>query len=87
MKYLNINEVRKYKNRKEKPINTLQVIKFFVFWTTIILLILYLLPDRAWELKMHGFFVIAVIGLWRYSWQIINFIQSLIYEKYYYPTL
>ena len=87
VKYLDIRQVRKYKKRKQKPINPLQVIKFFSFWTGIILFILYLLPDRAWELKMHGFFVIAAIGIWRYSWQIVNFIQSLIYEKYYYPKL
>lgn len=87
MKNLNIHRFRIYKNRYRRPFNPVMAIKFYAFWLSVLVLILYIIPDRAWDLKMGGFFTIVFIGAWRYSWQILNFVQSIIYEVYYYPKL
>ncbi len=81
MMHTPLDQLRKYETRYEMPINIIQSIKFFTFWTFIMILILYSIPDVAWELRMNGFFAIAIIGIWRYSWFLINVFQGLIYEK------
>lgn len=87
MNRLNIYSVRNIKNRYEKPLDLISVVRYYLFWISVIVILILLIPERAWDLKMDGFISIAVIGLWRYSWQIINFVQSLVYEYKVYPRL
>jgi glycosyltransferase Alg8 len=68
--------------RTDLKINVLKVIVFYLFWSGVIVFILKIIPARAWEFKIHGFFgAIAVIALWRYSWYLLNNFFSFYYKK------
>ena len=60
---------------------------FFTFWGVLSLLILLSLPERAWEIKFHGLVAIGLIGLWRYTWFILNVINAFIYKTIVFPKL
>ena len=71
------------KKRLDLKINFFKVLIFYSFWISVIVLILkYIIPPRAWEFKINGFFgAIAIIAVWRYSWFMINNFFSFYYKK------
>jgi mannuronan synthase len=58
-----------------------------LFWFSLAFLVIVLLPDRAWHIKDSGLLVIGVIGLWRYSWQLINALRAGCYSWFVFPKL
>ena len=60
---------------------------FFLFWGSVSFIILYSLPERAWDLKFHGLIAIGIIGIWRYSWFLLNVINAFIYKNFVFPKL
>ena len=58
-----------------------------LFWLSLAFLVVALLPDRAWHVTGSGLFVIGAIGLWRYSWQLINALRAAYYSLFVFPRL
>jgi len=74
-----------YSSREEFPRSWIRFFLFVFFWLITSLIILASLPGRAWDLKFHGLIGIAIIGIWRYTWFVINAVNALIYKFYVYP--
>ncbi len=74
-------------SRDEFKIDWFKLFRFVAFWVGLSLLVLYLLPERAWEIKFHGLIAVAFVGLWRYSWFVLNVINALLYMKRKFPRL
>lgn len=74
--------------RNDIKLNKLQVIKFYIFWISVIIIIVNLLPGYAWIWKAHGIIAsIVAIGFWRYSWYGLNLTQYVLYKHKKYPFL
>ena len=71
---INFEKIRNsIETRDDIKLDFIKITAFYVFWSSVLISILILIPPRAWEFKLHGFFAaIALIGIWRYSWFIIN---------------
>ncbi len=74
-------------SREEFPINWLKLLRFSAFWIGLSVGVLLLLPERAWDIKFHGLVAIAFVGIWRYSWFMLNLINAFIYMKWKFPKL
>ena len=74
--------------RDDLKLNIKRVIFFYLFWISVIILLINLLPGYAWVWKAHGIIAsIVLIGFWRYSWYALNLIQFLLYKHKKYPKL
>ena len=49
--------------------------------------ILYSMWPYFYHIKNEAIVVIGIFATWRYGWQILNYIRSVIYSFYYYPLL
>ncbi len=58
-----------------------------LFYILGIMLVLWLLPEKAWYLKKEGIFVIGIFGIWRYLWQLLHIIRMLIYKYKVFPAM
>ncbi|NPA42207.1 MAG: glycosyltransferase [Aquificae bacterium] len=60
---------------------------FVVLWVGISLVILLSLPERAWSIKLQGLVAIAFIGIWRYSWFMLNVVNALVFKYLKFPEI
>jgi glycosyltransferase Alg8 len=58
-----------------------------IFWLGIATLILWSLPDRAWYIKTKGLYFIGIIGIWRYTWVLLNFFRAMYWCRVKLPKL
>jgi glycosyltransferase Alg8 len=86
---INFENIRNsIKTRDDIKLDIIKIVSFYFFWSTVLISILISIPPRAWEFKLHGFFAaIAIIGIWRYSWFIINTSNGLYYKHIYFPKI
>lgn len=58
-----------------------------VFWLSVAALILWSLPEQAWYIKSKGLYFIGVIGFWRYSWVLLNFLRAKYWCRVRFPRI
>ncbi len=80
-----MRRVLELESRDEYPSYTLHLVKFWLFWLIICLIILIPLPAVAWKIKLAGTIPIAIVGIWRYTWFFINYVQAFIYKNKVFP--
>ncbi|MEM6646097.1 MAG: glycosyltransferase [Bacteroidota bacterium] len=62
------------------------------FWLIVFGAILWILPDWTWRIKVAvraeaGLILLGTLGIWRYSWYMINVVRSAIYSRMVFPSL
>ena len=57
------------------------------FYVGLIVLILVLLPEPAWEIRPDYLFVLGILGIWRYSWMLLHIGRAFWYQVVWYPRI
>lgn len=57
------------------------------FYSTLAFALLYAMWPYFYYVKNETLITIGVFAAWRYSWQILNFLRSVVYSRLYYPRL
>ena len=58
-----------------------------LFWLFVAGAILISLPRYAWDYKSHAIVALGLIGVWRYSWYLINQLRSTYFERIHFPAM
>ncbi|MBI3777019.1 MAG: glycosyltransferase [Gammaproteobacteria bacterium] len=58
-----------------------------LFWLFVAGAILISLPRYAWDYKSHAIVALGLIGIWRYSWYLINQLRGTYFERIHFPAL
>lgn len=58
-----------------------------LFYLSIAFVLIALLLPHIAEIKGEAIIVVGAFAMWRYGWQLINYVRAFIYGHYYYPKL
>lgn len=58
-----------------------------LFYWTLVAVMLWALPQRAWELKAGFLITLGFLNSWRYSWAATSAVRSFIYRRFTFPKI